>query len=621
MDRSASHPATPAATVRSRGAAGLHGRVAVVLACLALAVPVVAMPAAAGQGTPGQARQRPHVYALTGATVLVRPGETLENATLVLRNGLVEAVGTDVEAPADADVVDASDKTVWAGWIDGYSHLGLPEEQEEQAGRRGRRGGSQQEEPDPGTGHPISMVHPEYRVTDELTADGSAFERHRAAGFTTALVVPRSGIYKGRASVIVLRETGATELVVVPDLAQSVGFESGGFGGGYPGSLMGVIATIRQVALDAQRYAAWRESWERDPTGIRRPESNEAFPALQAALAGDEPVIFDAPNARSVERILRIADEFGLRPIIKGNGEEYETVSLLAEADVPVIVPVDYPDEPDLGEEHERLDVPLERFRAWKMAPANAAALHEAGVRFAFTADGLDSPDQFRDNVRKAVEAGLPEDAALAALTTDAAAILGIEELVGSVEAGRIANVVVADGPPFAEETRIETVYVDGRPFEVERRAGRGNRSSGPADPRGTWRVVLGAGDFEQEMTWFIDGDTGAYTGRVTGLQGANAFDRVELDGNELTVAMTTPMGSMDLTVFIEGDTFSGSMQVQDFTLGIRGRRVSGPGADVIDVIEGNASYAGSKATSAAGTSRASAPRNNATDRNDGGTR
>ena len=163
-----------------------------------------------------------------------------------------------------------------------------------------------------------------------------------------------------------------------------------------------------------------------------------------------------------------IAQEFGLVVVIKGNGNEYEMADQLAAARVGVIVPVDYPDKPSVSDDDDaNLDVGLAALQRWEDAPGNAAALERAGVVFAFTSDGV-SPGEFAANVRKAIEAGLSEATALAAVTTNPAAMFGVESIVGTIEPGKIANVVVASGAPFAEDTEVRHVFVDGVHTEVE---------------------------------------------------------------------------------------------------------------------------------------------------------
>ncbi len=444
------------------------------VAALTLALIVVI----ASVGPPAEATQRRSAWAITGATVITSPGNTLENATVVLRDGLIEAVGADVSAPPDARLIDGSGMTVYAGWIDAASEVAIQEERSAAAptpggaargGRGGRGGGAAQlqmlELGAPGVN---ARVHPEYVQADNLDNEDAQIGSFRDAGFTAALVLPQEGIYRGQSVLIALRQTATEEMVLGDGVTQTIGFSTGGFGRGYPSSSMGVISLIRQVLLDTQRQATWENSYDNDPSGMPRPEVSPAYTALMPVLAGDQQVIFDTSNTRDAKRALLIAQEFGIASIIKGNGNEYEMADLIAEAGVVVIVPVDYPDRPGVGDDDDaNLDISLESLQRWEDAPGNAAALERAGITFAFTADGV-SPDGFTANVRKAIEAGLSEDTALAALTTNPAAMFGVDSVLGTVEPGKIANVVVATGAPFAEGTEVRHVFVDGVHTAVE---------------------------------------------------------------------------------------------------------------------------------------------------------
>lgn len=537
----------------------------------------------ASVGPPAEATQRRSAWAITGATVITSPGNTIENATVVLRDGLIEAVGADLSAPPDARLIDGAGMTVYAGWIDAASEVAIQEEPSAAApgvagrgGRGGRGGGTAQlqmlELGAPGVN---ARVHPEYVQADNLDNEDTQISSFRDAGFTAALVLPQEGIYRGQSVLIALRQTDTAEMVLRARVTQTIGFSTGGFGRGYPSSSMGVISLIRQVLLDTQRQATWENSYNNDPSGMPRPEVSPAYTALMPVLAGNQQVIFDTSNTRDAKRALLIAQEFGLATIIKGNGNEYEMAALLAEARATVIVPLDYPDTPGVDDNDDaNLDISLESLQRWEDAPGNAAALERAGVTFAFTADGV-SPSEFAANVRKAIEAGLSEDTALAALTTIPAAMFGVDSVLGTVEPGKIANVVVATGAPFAEDTEVRHVFVDGMHTAVEDSgAPAGGGREGPADPLGTWAVTMGNGDFSMDMTWRISGEPGTYGGTVDG----EPFDSVGFRDNELTVTMTTPMGQFTVDVTLTGDSFNGGFSAQGFSMNVRGRRTSGPG-------------------------------------------
>lgn len=536
----------------------------------------------ASTGPPAEATQARSAWAITDAAVITSPGTTIEGATVVLRDGLIEAVGADVAAPPDARVIDGTGMTVYAGWIDAASEVAIlepaPEAPAAGRGGRGGRGDAELRMLELGAPGVNERVHPEYAQAEHLTGEDDDIADYRSAGFTAALVVPQEDIYRGQSVLLALRDAEPEDMIVAENVTQTVGFSSGGFGRGYPSSSMGVIALIRQVLLDTQRQATWENSYANDPTGLSRPETNPAYTALMPVLAGDQAVMFDASNTREAKRALELAQEFSLVPVIKGNGNEYEMIDVLADAGVAVVVPVDYPDRPGVSDDADaNLDISFDALRRWEEAPGNAAALANAGIDFAFTTDGV-SPDEFTENVRRAIAAGLSEEDALAALTTTPAELFGVSAILGTIEPGKIANVVVATGPPFAEDTQVRHVFVDGAHTEVEEGNGgtgsRGGDAAGPADPRGTWDVTMSNADFALDMTWRITGEPGNFSGTVDG----EPFDRVELDGNLLTVDITSPMGQFTIDVTVSGDSLSGGFGVQGVTMDVNGQRSSGPG-------------------------------------------
>ncbi len=536
-----------------------------------------------GSLTPAHA-ERPLVYAITGATVITAPAQTLESATLVLRDGLIEAVGADVVVPADAEVIDGEGMTVYAGWIDAYSHLGM------QPPAGGDGGGfslaalfAPGDAEEPGTGHPIELVHPQYRVTSDLIADDGEIEKRRKLGFTAALAAPRGGVYRGWSALITLSDGHPRDMVVSPVVAQHVGFDAGQFFGSYPSDILGTIATIRQVHYDSLRYNQWRQRYDANPSGMPRPEYNDAMEALATIGRDGRGVFVHAGSNLAIERTLHLVAEFGATAFVTvlGSGLEHEMLEVLAGTEAHFIVPVDYPDDPDVSNPKRLHAVSLQSLQRWEKAAGNGAALEAAGITFALTPYGMSNATKFADNVRKAIEAGLSEATALAAVTTVPAALLDASAVMGTIEAGKIANVVVATGAPFGEETEIRHVFVDGHHYEIEAEEQVGDPDA-VVDPRGEWAVTVTVMGNVQNATWTIEGSEGSYSGRSLSDQGETEFGSVTLEGNAMTVVIAGPMGQLEATVVIEGDEFTGSSWIdipngQSITLSLKGERISGP--------------------------------------------
>jgi imidazolonepropionase-like amidohydrolase len=407
-------------------------------------------------------------HALAGARVVTAPGQVLENATIVIRNGLITAVGANVQAPAGARVWDLTGQTIYPGFIDAHADLGMDAVPQ---------GG------DVGPTHWNPQVRAWYSTTSSLKDDSTRRAALRSLGFGTALAVPKQGIFRGKASVLNLSDVGVRERVLRADLVQTVGFQrSFQLGGMYPNSAMGTTALMKQTFMDAEWYIRARAAYENSGRSILPPETSEALAALQDAVQGRQPVLFETGSEEEYLRARKIAADYKITPWFRGNGYEYRVVDVLKGRTEPLIVPIAFPDAPDVSNPEAALNASLGQLRHWYEAPASPAKLAAAGVRFALTTDGLSSLTQFLPNLRIAVARGLPADKALEALTTVPATWLGIERTHGTIAVGKVANLVIADGNLFTEEASVRDVWVQGTRYGVTRPP--------QIDPRGTWRIA-----------------------------------------------------------------------------------------------------------------------------------
>ncbi|MBS0663336.1 MAG: amidohydrolase family protein [Verrucomicrobia bacterium] len=419
----------------------------------------------------------PRVHALVGGRIVMAPGKVIERGTLVLRDGVVAAVGPDVAVPADARVWDVTGCTLYPGFIESHSSLLLPEALRP-PGATARAEGAERPRPAApampvvGARAANPRIMPEKDVLNQLTPDPKGVEKFRALGFTVANIAPERGIFRGSSALVSLGTWDVNSSVVRAAADQEVVFEIGSYESfTYPTSLMGAIALIRQTLLDAQWYAATQAAYANHAgQGVERPEVNESLAALGPVVAGRQLAMFQLDDELDAARVLRLADEFKLKVALRGVGTEYRVRQELARAKVPVVIPLDFPEAPEVESPDRAVDVQLHELEQWDLAPSNAARLAEAGVTFAFTTSRLRKPEtEFWPRLRRAVRRGLTEDQALAALTTVPAAIFGISATQGTLDVGHAGNVVVARGDLFkADDAVIELVWVDGDPYEQE---------------------------------------------------------------------------------------------------------------------------------------------------------
>ena len=507
----------------------------------------------------------PQVHALIDVRVVTAPGEVLENATIVIRDGLIEAVGSDIAVPADAHVIeferdeDQPPLSVYPGLIESYLavEFSSDEDAEIPAGRH-------------------SLIHPD-RTIDAAIWPTEAAEALRRAGFTTALLAPVGGLLAGQSTLVNLGDGGLTANRLSGSVAQHASLHGRDSAGGYPQSLMGSIALLRQTLSDARWQAAAQSAWARNPAQAR-PEWIEGLDALAPVRNGDQPLVVTSEDALDT---LRIFDMIGADTdlVIVGNGREYQRLGRIAARGAPHILPLDFPDAPDVeeaeGDANANRDVALEELRHWHHAPENPARLIEADVPVLLTSHSQSSPADLFAAIATAVERGLDAEQALAALTTGPAEWLGIEDRAGRIAPGYMANMLLVEGELLVESPTISEVWIDGRRFELAA------LEPPEVDPAGTWNLTLmlgGMGDVDAILE---------LSGPPTGMQGSLSvmgttapLSEARVSGKQLQVKIDAAnfgaAGTISINFDIDGDRGrgSGGGPFGEFT--VRGQKAAG---------------------------------------------
>lgn len=409
----------------------------------------------------------PRYFAITNARIVPVAGAPLESGTIVVAQGLIQAVGANVTIPPEAWVIDGKGLTVYPGLIDAGTNIGLQQEEASQAGGGGRGTGRRMAPQAPIARGPEDRpgTTPWRVAADEFKTDDKRIETWRSAGFTTVLSAPDGGMFPGQGSVMDLAGEREGDFVVKPNATLQISFRPAGGFFGFPDSLMGSIAYIRQVFDDSEWYAQSEPIYDANPTKNERLPYDRAERTVSRALADKQLVILPANNTVQILRGLRLADEWKINAALFGGQEGYAVADAIAKTSVPVIVNLKWPERPkDADPEGEQT---LRELRFRDRAPGTPAALVKANVKFAFSSDGLAGPKDIAKNVKKSLDAGLTPDVALRAFTKDAADILGVGDRLGTIETGKIANLVVTDGDIFNEKTKVKDVFVDGRLFEI----------------------------------------------------------------------------------------------------------------------------------------------------------
>ncbi|HTX38122.1 MAG TPA: amidohydrolase family protein [Bryobacteraceae bacterium] len=437
--------------------------------------------------------QSPEAVAIVNAKIVTVSGPTIARGTVVVRNGLIEAVGENVTVPSDAWVVAGEGLTVYPGLIDPLSTVGIAGAAVATTGTgRGGRGAAV------ATGAPAAQAAPVERArgpedrpattswllaADELQPTDRRIETVRSAGFTTTATFPTRGIFAGQGSLIdLVSGEKSGDMVVVPSLGQYISLSrGGGFGGGFPSALMGVIAYIRQIYLDAAHYQLVKDAYARDPRGMERPVYDRA---LEGVLASKR-ILFPANRLVEMDRMLRFAAELKQPVILYGAREAYrpEAVELLKKAGAPVLLSMRWPEAPrDANpDDTDSLRVLEQRDKA----PSAPGLLEKAGVHFALYTDGLEQPRDIQRAVKKAIDAGLSRADAVRALTLSPAEIYGVADRMGSIDKGKIANLLVTRGEIFDDRTSIQMIFVDGRNYTPAAESTGGGRGMMATEPGG----------------------------------------------------------------------------------------------------------------------------------------
>ncbi len=452
---------------------------------------------------PGHRPIPPGVHALVGARIVVEPGVVIEKGVVVVRDGVIESVGATTKPPADARIWDLSGCVMYAGFIDPHhstSTRGGSGGEEESWASSLRAGGVRffgvpGGETDPGSAGPgseVAAIGPERRVAREFKADAKRFESLREAGFTAAQVVPEGDLLRGTGALVLLAEDDPNRLVVRADVFQHASLEGGRGGRGdearpYPTSLMGRIAALRQALFDARHYEMERAAEGRAREGRPRVPYNPALEALGPAIRREMRVLIETTSVLMVDQASRIAREHDLDLVLLGSGQEWRRPDLVRAAGAPMILPLAYPELPRLPEEEDWDRVGLDSLRAWDWAPENPALVRSLGLEVALTQHGLADAKRFRKNLRLAIDRGLSEDDALAGLTTVPARLCGVDDRMGTIAPGKMANLTIVEGAGYFDpDARVRSVWIEGREWPLPPRKPEGAGKVGePTPPEG----------------------------------------------------------------------------------------------------------------------------------------
>ena len=511
----------------------------------------------------------PEYFAIRGAKVFPVSGPPIDGATVVVSKGIITAIGRDAAIPPEAWVIDGKGLNVYPGLVDAFTDVGIPA-----APPAGGEGGGPRRPQERANGPEDRPASTPWRSgAEEASLSDKRIETWRNGGFTTVICAPKGGFLPGQAAVLDLAGERAGDLVVKTPVAIPLSFQtSGGFGGGFPDSLLGVLSYIHQVWLDTDWSMKAQAIYEKNPRGVARPRYDRTEATLAEALEDHALVLVPANNRVQLRRALELIERWKVSGAIYGGQMGYEVATEIAAKKVPVLVDLKWPEaEKDADPEAK---ASLRTLQLRDRAPSTPAALAKAGAKFAFYSGGISAPKDILKAVKKSIEAGLAPDATLRAFTLSAAEIFGVADRLGSIENGKIANLVVTDGDLFEEKTKIKMVFVDGRRFEA-------HEPEKPKDPpkgdiTGKWKLSYTTPEGLEESTADLTMDKdGTISGSLTSHRGTANIISGYLSGDKFsfTINIVLEEGATDVTFTgtFDGSSMKGSIAVMGMSLDFTG--------------------------------------------------
>ena len=403
----------------------------------------------------GVADKRINCYAFTNATIVKDAQTTIQNGVLIIKEGKIIGVGSGINVPSNAVVIDCKGKFIYPSFIDIYTDYGIQTPQRSFGGfnynapvqissnTKGAYGWNQ-------------AIKPETDASKLFSIDDAKAKPLREQGFGTVLTFVKDGIARGTGAVVTLANTKENFVIVKEKASANYSLNKGSSTQAYPNSLMGTIALLRQTYLDAQWYKNTSHTKEGTNLSLQAWNDNQSLPQ-----------IFEGDDKWNDLRADRIGKEFSVQYIIKGGGNEYQRIKEIAGTKATFILSLNYPQAQDVEDPNDARFVSLADMKHWELAPSNPAALEKVNVNFALTTADLKDTKQFFTNLRKAFDFGLTETKALEALTKTPATILNIYNEVGSLETGKLANFIITSDPIFKENTTILQNWIQGEKYTV----------------------------------------------------------------------------------------------------------------------------------------------------------
>lgn len=525
-------------------------------------------------------------FVLKNATIIPQPGQMIEKGQILIKDGLIEAVGKTVTAPSNAKVIDADSMYIYPGFIEGLSHTGVPRPKNDERPPQIK---------DPGNPpNDAAGIQPERSVTELLDASESSIAGMRKLGFTAAHVVPYGSMLPGKGAIILLNGDSPEEMVLAANT--SLFSQLQGARRVYPATTMAVMSKWRELYKQAMQAQTHEKNYKKNPRGMSRPAYDGVLEAFYPVLDKTLPVFFTAEGVQDAYRVMALQKELDFPLVLAELKQGFYMTDDLKAKGFPLMLSLDIPEskeekkkEGEDDKEKKEMDeeqMALKKRRDESVAShqSQAATLSKAGLEFAFSTLEVKSSD-FKKNMMTMIEKGLSEEKALASLTTVPAKMLGMSEMLGTLEKGKIANMVITDKPYFSKESNVRYVFVDGVSFELEVKKPKKKGDAGATVAvAGEWSYTIDIPGQVMSGTFKIKNADGQFSGTITSPEDGSEgeLQSVTVAGNNLSFSFPYDAGGqamkVSFDVVIDGDDMEGTVTAGSFgTFDVEGSRIGVP--------------------------------------------
>jgi len=528
-----------------------------------------------------------NTYALENVHVITSPGNVINNASIVIKDGLIQNVGRGISIPANAKKLKVDTMFVYAGFIDGLSHIGLPKPKANKSASKG---------PKQAPGNPTNEragITPHKSVQSLIDPKSKTISDYRQAGYTAVHTVPYGKMLPGQGTLILLNGARTKDMVYEADI--STFSQLKGASGVFPNTIIGVMTKWRELFKQAEQANHHISKYKSSTSGMKRPTYDASTHAMIPVTKGQSPVFMLTESHLDIHRAMTLQKDLGFKMTLTGLKNGWRLTDKIKANNHSILLSLNLPkkekDEKKKNEAvkdkwaDEKSALMARQKEEIKNRVMQAASFEKSGVRFGFTTEGTKA-NKIKENLLRMVKEGLSEKAALAALTTNPAAILGVQHVMGTVEKGKIANLVISKGSYFDEKSEIRYVVVDGHPHKYEPKSTKSKKSTGPVSEKfkniaGTWSYVINTGETSMTGELDISEDNGGLVGILSGSQIDQPadIDEITIDGNTLSFSVLVDgQVQVEWTGTIEDDEMTGTVNAEGMgTFSISGTRTQSP--------------------------------------------